>query len=207
MASMLFKRNQLEDAISSLVEPKVRRPSAGLRTRLKRLLETDRALGRSPRSSDPELANYAFFSAGPPGRGVEVQFSEYEGFAILTALQMMQHSWTQNVAVSILRRARSELELHHARILKLRRDNKASELTFENDIPILVIITSAGTTPDIEYEAFACAVREGYRKAIQWTWDNSKSGHGFSMFELVTNAQKLTAVLARTERRHRGQPG
>jgi hypothetical protein len=202
---MLFKRNQIEDAISNLVEPKVRRPSAGLRTRLKRLLEIDRALGRSPRSPDPSLSQYAFFSADPPGRGVEVQFSAYEGFALLTALQLMAHSWTQNLAVSIMRRARSELELHHARILG--RGTKERGLSFENETPILVIITSAGTTPEVEYEAFACAVREGYRKAIEWVWDKSKPGYGFSLFELATNGQRLAAELARTEPRHRGQPG
>ena len=201
---MLFKRNQLEDAISSLVEPKARRPSAGLRTRLKRLLETDRALGRNHRSSDPESANYAFFSDDPPGRGVEVQYSEYDGFALLIALRLMAHSWTQNVAVSIMRCAQIELEVQHSRILKLRRENKASKLTIENEIPFLVIITSAGT--DDTYEAFACSVREGYRKAIQWTWEKSERGHGFSMFELSRDAQNLNTELARTEPRHRGQP-
>ena len=117
---------------------------------------------------------------------------------------MMAHGWTQNVAVSIMRRARDDLEAHHGRILKLRRQNKASELTFENNSPILVIITSAGA--DGANEAFACAVREGYRKAIKWTWGRSEHGHGFSMFELASHAQNLAAELTRTEPRHRGQP-
>jgi hypothetical protein len=205
MVTMVFKRNQVEDAISRLVEPKARRPSARLRTRLKRLLEADRTLGRSPRSTDPIQSRYAFFKTDPPGRGVEVQFSDYDGFALFTALQMMQHGWTQNVVVSILRRARSVLELHHARIL--RRGTEERGLRFESETPILVIITSAGTTPDVEYEAFACAVREGYRKAIKWTWDESKPGHGFSMFEIGNNALRLAAQLADTEPRHRGRPG
>jgi len=201
---MPYKRNQVEDALSSLIEPKARRPSAGLRTRLKRLLETDRALGCSPRSSDPESANYAFFSADPPGRGFEVQYSAYEGFALLVALRLMKHGWTQNVAVSILRRARSELEAQHGRILKLRRQNNAGELNFETNAPILVVITR--TDADGADNAFACSVREGYRKSIEWTWEKSEPGHGFSMFQLLDDAQRLAAELTRTEPRHRGQP-
>lgn len=202
---MLFKRNQLEDAISHLVDPKARRPSPGLRTRLKRLLEIDRALGRSPLSSDPMRARYAFFSADPPGRGVEVQFSAYEGFALLTALQLMKHGWTQNVAVSIMRRARVELEAHHGRILKLRGPNRTSELKFPDNTPLLVVITSTGS--DGAEEAFACSVRADYREAIKWISKQSKSSHGFSMFELSSHAQNLATALSRTEPRPRGQPG
>jgi hypothetical protein len=36
-----YKRNQVEAAISHLVEPKSPQPSQGLRTKLKRLLEAD----------------------------------------------------------------------------------------------------------------------------------------------------------------------
>jgi hypothetical protein len=202
---MLFKRNQVEDAISRLVEPKARRPSAGLRTRLKRFLEIDRGLGRSPHSSDPILAHYAFFSADPPGRGVEVQFSAYEGFALFTALQLVKHGWTQNLAVSIMRRARIELEAHHGHILKLCRLNRTGELTFPDSTPFLVVITS--TSSDGTEEAFACSVPAGYREAIKWISKQSESGHGFSMFELASHAQNLATALSRTEPRHRGQPG
>ncbi len=147
-------------------------------------------------------ARYAFFSTDPPGRGVEVQFSAYEGFALLTALQLMKHGWTQNVAVSIMRRARVELEAHHGRILQLR---GTSELTFPDNTPLLVVITSTGA--DGAEEAFACSVRTGYRDAIKWISKQSKSGHGFSMFELASHAQNLAAALSRTEPRPRGQPG
>lgn len=201
---MLYKRNQLEDAISTLVEPKARRPSAGLRTRIKRLFETDRALGRLRRSADPTLLQYAFFSDDPPGRGVEVQFSPYEAFALLTAMRLMGHGWTQNIAVSIMRRARSELEVDHARILELQRHNKADELNFENS-SFLVIITTGGN--DGTEEAFACSVRQGQRKAAEWTWKEHGPGHGFSMFELASHAQNLATALAKAEPRHRGQAG
>ena len=56
----MFKRNQVEEAIACVLEPGSAKPSSEMRTRLRRLLETDRALGRSKRSPDPERANFAF---------------------------------------------------------------------------------------------------------------------------------------------------
>ena len=200
MVSMLYKRNQLEDAISSLVEPTARQPSAGLRTRTKRLFETDRAFGRSSRASDSALLQYAFFSEDPPGRGVEIQFSPYEAFALLIAIHLVAHGWALNVVVAIMRQARKELENHHARILKSPSYCKAD---FESRTPLLVVITSSDI--DGAEEAFACSVREGYRKAMQWTWELQGPGHGVSMFELASHAQNLANALARSEPRHRGQ--
>ena len=49
-----FKRNQVEEAISGVLEPQLEQPSPQLRTRLKRLLEADRALGSVPRAPDPD---------------------------------------------------------------------------------------------------------------------------------------------------------
>lgn len=199
---MQYKRNQIEDAISTLVEPNARKPSAKLRTRIKRLFETDRASGRLRRSADPTRLQYAFFSDDPPGRGVEVQFSPYEAFALLTAMRLMGHGWNQNIAVSIMRRARAELEVSHARILELRRQKKTTELNFKNS-PFLVIITTVGI--DGTEEPFVCSVRQGQQKAAALTWEEPDCG--FSMFELASHAQNLATALATTEPRHRGQAG
>jgi hypothetical protein len=114
-----IKRNQVEEAISRVLEPNSGEPTAELCTRLKRLLDTDRALGRSPKSIDAEEANYAFYSDEPPGSGIEVWFSGYEAFALLTGLRLMKHEWPQGFAVSIMRRVRPDLERQHTRIMKL----------------------------------------------------------------------------------------
>ena len=79
-------------------------PGLRLRTRIKRLLELDRALGREPRSQDAEEANFAFFSDKAPGTGADVWFSDYEAFALLSGLRMMEHGWPQGFAVSVMRR-------------------------------------------------------------------------------------------------------
>jgi hypothetical protein len=73
----MFKRNQVEEAIAIVLEPGLAKPSSEMRTRLKRLLETDRSLGRSKRSADPERANFALDA---PGRGIENWFTGYEAF-------------------------------------------------------------------------------------------------------------------------------
>jgi hypothetical protein len=112
---MSYKRNQIEEAIGRIFHPDSEKQ---LLTRLKRLLELDRALGRKHRSQDPEKANFAFFSEDAPGTGADISFSEYEVFALLNGLRIMQHSWPQGFAVSIMRRVRPNLESEHARILR-----------------------------------------------------------------------------------------
>jgi hypothetical protein len=72
-----YKRNQVEDAIARLLEPGSAKPSSEMHTRLKRLLETDRGLGRNKRSGNPERANFAFYTADAPGRGADSRFSGY----------------------------------------------------------------------------------------------------------------------------------
>jgi hypothetical protein len=44
---MSFKRNQIEEAIAHLFVPNCQEPPSELRTRIKRLLELDRSLGRA----------------------------------------------------------------------------------------------------------------------------------------------------------------
>ncbi len=111
-----FKRNQASEAISVAIGQGTA-PSTSLRTEMKRLLDTDRSVDVSARSNDPEHANYAFFSGEAPGRGTEVWFSQYEIFALRLGLDLMEHGWPQATVISVLRRARPDLERMHAQIL------------------------------------------------------------------------------------------
>ena len=63
-------------------------------------------------------ANFAFYGSDSPGRGVEVWFSDYEAFALMIGLRLLQHRWPQSFPVAVLRRLRPELAREHARILK-----------------------------------------------------------------------------------------
>ncbi|HEX5864447.1 MAG TPA: hypothetical protein VF014_09370, partial [Casimicrobiaceae bacterium] len=58
----------LEEAIARVLETGSAL-SSEMRTRLRRLLEIDRGLGRIKRSTDAERANFAFYSSDAPGRG------------------------------------------------------------------------------------------------------------------------------------------
>src|SRR5258706_11715416 len=114
-----YKRNQIEEAISHLFGEKSAKPSSGLLTRIKRLLDLDRSLPRSSRSKRPELANYAFYSSDSPGKGTEVLFSDYDAFALMIGLQMLNHNWPQRFAVETLRHCRQELAGRHRKLLSL----------------------------------------------------------------------------------------
>jgi hypothetical protein len=114
---MLFKRNQIEEALQKSLGPSSRMTE--MQTRLKRLLDLDRKLGRKIRSVDPIKRNYAFYSGEGEGRGVEVMYSEYAAFAMLAALRLLRHEWPQGVVVDLLRQARPQLEPEHSRIMTL----------------------------------------------------------------------------------------
>src|SRR3974377_2609963 len=124
-----------------------------MRTRLKRLLETDRALGRSKRSPDPERTNFAFSGMDAPGRGLEKWFSGYEAFALMTGLRLMRDGWPQGLVVAVLRRVKPDLERLHARILsqsrpvlvdadRTRQQARLGDLAVSNTDPMFLVINS-----------------------------------------------------------------
>jgi hypothetical protein len=211
-----YKRNQFEEAISRVLEPGSREPSSKLRTRLKRLLDTDRALGRVPQSTDAEDANYAFYSEEAPGSGVEVWFSKYETFALLTGLRLMGHEWPQTFAVSVMRRVRPQLEKEHARILKqdvkelfdqdqVRRTARAGDMAVDNTDPVFLTILSRRDVSNDH--AVECSIRRGVKQAWEFVWkEHERLGRSaVTMFELATTTHRLSQELARTEPRRRGR--
>src|SRR6185437_10416819 len=109
--------NQIEEAISRTIEEEPPGPSQTLKTQIKRLLDLDRGLRRSPKSTDPERARFAFFDSAAPGRGAEVMFSEANAFALLIGIRMLNHGWPQGFVVSRLRQANEELLERHRAIL------------------------------------------------------------------------------------------
>jgi hypothetical protein len=210
-----FKRNQVEEAISRVLEPLSPEPTSDLQTRLKRLLDTDRALGRDRRSNDPKLAHYAFYSDEAPGSGTEVWFAEHESFALLNGLRLLGHGWPQGFAVGVLRQVRPELEKQHARVLKLDpkslfdpteivRNARPGTMAFDNTDPVLLTIVSKPSgAPSEEGGSIACAVCQGQAAAMKFAREH---GAGVStMFELATVAHQLSKALADTEPRRRGR--
>ena len=216
----MYKRNQIELALSGLLEPEAGKPSSGLRTRVKRLLDTDRALGRSPRAQDPEKANFAFYREAAPGSGFEVWFSPYEAFALLLGLQLMGHNWPQRFVVSVLRRVRPEMEKEHNRILHLdpnelfnekalERARRPGSLAYPTVQPsLLVIVSHHGLSADRENRPYACSVQPNIASASKWVHETTKGvGGGSTMFELTVAAHSLARALESTRPQSRGRTG
>src|SRR5262245_13725980 len=149
-----FKRNQVEEAISRAIDPTAEKPSTDLLNRLKRLLDTDRSLGRSAKSVDPEKATYAFFSQAAAGSGIEVRFQEYEVFALLIGWRFLEHGFPQQKAVLALRRVRPRLEQEHARMMQLdpkvlfdeeriRAAARPGQQYLNNTAPVFLVVSSS----------------------------------------------------------------
>lgn len=208
-----YKRNQIEEALSRFMGETSATPSTELRTRLKRLLDTDRTFEPDPRSDDPEPDDYAFYEHEPVGKGADTKFSEYEAFALLTGLRILQHRWPQRFAVSLLRRMRTSLERQHARILKqsynelfdakaIEINAKSGTLAFDNTDPVfLVIVSSRGHHGNNQSPVYAVCrgmkqLSDYLRKSEAWS---------YSLLELVTPAHGLAKHLSKTTARKRGR--
>jgi hypothetical protein len=209
----MFKRNQVEEAIAIVLEPGSAKPSSEMRTRLRRLLETDRSLGRSKRSTDPERANFAFFSMDAPGRGIENWFTGYEVFALLTGLRLMQDGRPQGSAVAALRRVKPDLERHHARILtqdvamlfneaQIRQHAKPGALAFGNADPVFLVINSKDREDRLA--SSPAAICQGQAELMRFIkgWG---PGQSWTVMELGTSIQALSLALAKTVPRKRGR--
>jgi hypothetical protein len=155
---MSYKRNQVEEAIARISVQSYEKPPSELRTRIKRLLDLDRSLGRKLRSKDPEEANFGFFSEEAPGTGADISFSEYDAFALLNGLRIMGHGWPQGFAVAIMRRIRPALEREHARILRqdpdklfdqkaIRAAGRPGDIAADNTNPVYLNPSVEGPAP------------------------------------------------------------
>ena len=206
----MFKRNQVEEAIALVFEPGSAKPSSKMRTQIKRLLDTDRSLGRNKRSNDPESANFAFYSRDGSGRGFENWFSDYEAFALLIGLRLMWHGWPQGFAVAVLRRMRPELAKHHACILSqdvadnelTRPRPKPGDLVVAHANPVFLTINSrdredpSGPNP--------AAIHPGQEQLMRFI-KAQEVGQAWTVFELAGSAHVLSSALANSRPRKRGR--
>src|SRR5262249_8491155 len=209
----MFKRNQIEEALACVLEPGSAKLSSEMRTRLKRLLETDRALGRSKHSRDPERANFAFYGMDAPGRGLENWFTGYEAFALLTGLRLMRDGWPQGLVVTVLRRVKTDLERHHARILRqnpailfdadhIRQQARPGDLAVSNTDPVFLAIKSKDREDDADTNPAAICRGQAELMRFIKTWG---PGQTWTVTELGTSIHALSLALAKTVPRKRGR--
>jgi hypothetical protein len=206
-----YKRNQIEEAISRFFGEKSAKPSSGLQTRIKRLLDLDRSLPRNTRSIRPELANYAFYSSDSPGKGTEVSFSKYEAFALMIGLQMLNHNWPQKFVVDTLRRLRPELQRQHKKILSLdpqelfdqeqiRLHAQSGSLAVNTDSAIFLLIWSDQRQANDPTPSAGIFNQQGAFAVLM-----DKVGRSSTWLELTRPAHSLSAQLSASLPRKRGR--
>jgi len=209
-----YKRNQVLEAISvTLGEGPA--PGEGVKTAVKRLLDTDRHLKRSPRSNDPEQANYAFFSSKKPGKGVEVLFSPYEAFAVRLGVDLLQHRWPQGTAVKILRQARPLLEPKHAEVLswtpeelfdweKIVARARPGDLAVATTRPVSLVICSRLGRP-IDHASDETREVAVLENGELMPFIRREAGISSTIIELTRLAHDLKGALAKTTPSKRGR--
>jgi len=208
-----YKRNQIEDAIvRTLGAPDAQIPD--LKLKIKRLLLTDRRLGRGKRS-DRGADGYAFHSAKPKGTGVEVLFTDYEVFAVLAAILLLAHGIPQAKVVSILRQVRSELEAAQRETLRMDRKElfdaeavramaRPGILAADNTAPVYLAFVKMeagkGTVRAV------VAVCRGWDALVKFIKQHAVPGAGTTHFEFVRLMHELAAQLSETRPVRRGRP-
>ena len=212
---MSYKRNQVEEAIARIFAPDSQTTPSELSTRIKRLLDLDRSIGRKLRSKNPEEANFGFFSEEAPGTGSDIWFSEYDAFALANGLRFLSHHWPQGSAVSIMRCVRLDLQREHARILrqppselfdleKIRARARPGDLAADNADPVfLTLVSRTQVTPGEGELAPFSAVCHGLEKVSEFI--RAVNASNVSVFEVATLAHRLHHELMTTEPRRRGR--
>jgi hypothetical protein len=209
-----YKRNQVEEAIVRTLGAEGARVGE-LKLKVKRLLVTDRRLGRGKRSDDKARRSYAFYSEQPRGSGVEVMFSDYEAFALMAALIVLEHGIPQAKVVSILQEIRSDFESAHRHILQ--RDPKelfdpqsvramASPGMFavDNTAPVFLAFVKLDIGKG-RVHAFI-AVCQGHDALGKFLKEHSIPGSGATHFEFTRLMHTLAANLSQTRPVKRGRP-
>ena len=108
-----FKRGQVEWALwrlftltRYLTTPPI---SSVFRTRIKRLLELDRASDPLMSAEEVHLP-HAFFASLPEGTGIDTQYTAFDAFCLVVALDLLDAGYKQSEVVLLLRHLRPRLE-------------------------------------------------------------------------------------------------
>ena len=211
---MFFKRNQIEEAILRTLGIKDDARSRDLKLKIKRLLVTDRRLGRGKGSSNRADGGYAFYTRKPRGSGVEVMFSNYEAFAVLAALIVLEHGIPQAKVVSILRAVRSDLEIAHRETLRKDRrelfDPKGVQATarpgmiaVDNTAPVFLAFVKLDARGG-RVHAYISVCR-GLFELSSFLNKYAVPGSGATHFEFVSLMRDLATNLSQTRPISRGR--
>jgi hypothetical protein len=210
---MRYKRNQVEKAVVRTLGAEGARVDE-LKLKMKRLLVTDRRLGRGKRSNDKADHRYAFYSQRPQGSGVEVMFTGYEAFALLAALIVLEHGLPQAKVVSILQEIRSNFEAAHRDTLQkdpkelfnpqlVRSMARSGLLAVDNTAPVFLAFVKLDIGKG-RMRAFI-AVCRGLPGLGEFLRDHSIPGSGATHFEFARLIHTLADNLSQTRPIKRGR--
>jgi hypothetical protein len=210
---MRYKRNQVEEAIVRTLGAEDARVDE-LKLKMKRLLVTDRRLRRSKRSDDKSDRRYAFYSEAPRGSGVEVMFGDYEAFAILAGLVVLEHGLPQAKVVGMLREVRSDFEAAHRDTLQkdpkelfdphlVRAMARPGMFDVDNIAPVFLAFVKLDIGKE-RVRAFI-AVCRGLDGLGEFLRDHSILGSGTTPFEFTRLMHSLANNLSRTQPIKRGR--
>jgi hypothetical protein len=208
-----YKRNQVEEAVVRTLGAEGARVYE-LKLKMKRLLVTDRRLGRGKRSNDKADHRYAFYSQRPQGSGVEVMFTGYEAFALLAALIVLEHGLPQAKVVSILQEIRSNFEAAHRDTLQkdpkelfnpqlVRSMARSGLLAVDNTAPVFLAFVKLDIGKG-RMRAFI-AVCRGLDGLGEFLRDHSIPGSGATHFEFARLIHTLADNLSQTRPIKRGR--
>lgn len=207
---MPYKRNQLEEAVCRILGANDER-ARELKLRLKRLLVTDRRLVRG-KATEKRLA---FFSQEAPGSGTEVMFSDYEAFALLAGLRLLEHGIPQATVVSVLRELRPDLENAYRDTLKkdpkrlfdpaaVKAMAKPGMIATDNTAPVFLVVLKLPDSTADQVRAVMSVCR-GQDEATAFMKKYTVAGLGATMFEFAGLMHRLAKALLETRPVRRGR--
>jgi hypothetical protein len=206
---MEYKRNQVEEAIFRTFGARKERRNE-LKLRIKRLLVTDRRLGRNVKSAEKEDQHYAFFGQEPPGSGHEVMFTGYQAFALLAAVILLEHGFPQASVVRVMRRVRRPFEAAHADIMRkdprtlfdqraVLAQGRPGLIATNNTAPVfLVFVRLTASSVDEQNGSSAVAVFRGSDQLQAFIKRHSAPGTGATFFEFASLMHELAVHLSQT---------
>jgi hypothetical protein len=207
---MLYKRNQVDDAICRIFKADDER-ARELKLRLKRLLVTDRRLVRKKKTEK----RFAFFSQEAPGSGTEVMFSDYEAFALLAGLRLLEHGIPQATVVSVLRELRPDLQNAYRDTLKkdpkslfdpaaVKAMAKPGMIATDNTAPVFLVVLKLpeSTADQVHAVMTVCRAQD---EATAFMTKYAVDGLGATMFEFAGSMHRLSKALSETRPVRRGR--
>ena len=207
-----YKRNQLEEAIARTLGA-ADAQNFDRTLKIKRLLLTDRRLGRGERA-DRAPNRYAFYSAKPRGTGTEVLFTDYEVFAVMAAIILLEHGIPQAKVVGILQQVRCDFEAAHREILRMDRtklfDVQAVQakaepgmLAADNIAPVYLAFVKIDAGKGVVRATVS--VCRGWGALTKFIEQHSVPGSGATFFEFVRLMHTLASHLSETRPLKRGR--